>query len=189
MKIIIFYLFIACYWAACASITGFSQSFNTEDELQQTRQSHLLQKGYFSKSERPYYLENAYYDSEFEFIKTATKNGEPKVHLLLTINTRRAAASLKKQLLLQIDSVNYELPFERVEIENSEISYSSTSTTPRFENVTVCIPSSTQEVTKADGTKETVTVPASSETKSVTVYDHKALYRTKPNVEVFFVKC
>lgn len=179
MKKFLYCSIFALFFAACASIPmGVSFPFQTEDELQKTKQSHLLQKGYFSKSERPYYLENAYYDSEFEFIKVATKNGEAKTHLLLTINTRRAAANLKKQLLLQIDSVNYELAFERVEIENNEVSYSTSTTTPRLESVTVCVPSSTQEVTKSDGTKETIRIPAKSETKSVMVYDQSTTNTT-----------
>jgi hypothetical protein len=176
MRKFFFILLLACSLYACDTI-GVGQTFSTVDELQQTKQLHLVQH-YTSISERPIAYDIAYYSNAFEFINTTLKNGERKTQLLLTIKTQRGSYNLKKQLLLQIDSVNYQLPFVRVEIENDEVSYTSTTSTPRTENITVCIPSSTQEVTKSDGTKETVTIPATSETKTVTVYDNSTINNT-----------
>lgn len=178
MKQLFFYYSIICLFSSCS--IGYNTQFVTEDEAQKIKKKHLLQSGYYVKTERNFINENSYFDSEFQFIKADSNNTLVSNKMILILKSHRTGEKLKKQILIKIDDKEFFLPIHKVEIQNSEFNSTETVETTRSENVTVCIPERKEEVTKADGTKETVTIPATSEIQAVTVKDESHISHVSP---------
>jgi hypothetical protein len=164
MKTILFSLAFSLSFVACDMT---NQQYTTLDEVAKQEYKHLRQQAYSCKSERAY--DNTLVSHSFEFIKNIKE--EHNVKILLNINSLRSAEPLKRQMIVKLNEEVIVLPYLSVRSNNDAQNVSSTTSTPRYQSVTIDIPESTQEITKADGTKETVKIPASTRSESVLVND------------------
>lgn len=179
--------------SACSSnfnYVGSNYQFTTNDEFKKTINKHLVQSGYYSRSERKTYHDNSYKSSDFEFIKVDSIGSYPINKMIVTVTSHRTGEKLKHQLLIKLDSAVFILPFHQIEIKNSEEHYTEKVENSRNELISVCIPERQEEIVKPDGTKETITIPSTTETKWVTVTDESHIPHVNPirieRITIFF---